>query len=673
MSSSVSRRYHRMTAALGVALFVFPAVAGPPGPATEEQIKEMIAAAGDAGDYDNAPLVCVLDEADVYVQASGLSTTESCRVIKILTDAGIRSQSVLINDFDPDTNRATFRSVKIHRLDGEVEEVPLSEVVAQPTPQGMMFWGGEQHLLSVPRLGIGDALEVRISKIGFNIAYLDGSPWTPCDPDTSGLAPPMEGHWFEVTAFQSGYPIIKKRYSVHMPSDMPVQYEVYNGSLRSSLWFDGETHVYTFMDEDIAPVKRESHMVATSDCTPKVVMATVPDWETKSRWFHGVNEPQFAADDAVRATVAEITEGLDEEEAIAACLHWVADNIRYYGTSRGPREGFTLHRGIETFRDRGGVCKDIAGMLITMLRVLGHEVYPALTMAGSRVEAIPADQFNHTITVMRNRDGSFRILDPTWCPSSRELWSSREALQGLVYGTPEGQNLTLSPYFSPEYNRLHAAADSTISADGALHMSIRMDVAGYPGTYLRRYAERDPKPEKLARFEGYLNIAPNARIERLDHIEPRDYSRDGWLEMAVAAPRYAAGGDDRQMFRLPLMRHPLSYLFTRDLFYGFNEKEREFGLRMRATRFVRYEETIRLPDGWSCVTYPEPCSYDSPSASVQFEITPGDGRLTYTFELTLKDHIIAPDDYPGFKKVIDMMHEIGDGWVVCTAPERPAS
>ena len=120
-------------------------------------------------------------------------------------------------------------------------------------------------------------------------------------------------------------------------------------------------------------------MVALDDCVPKLVIATLEDWFAKARWFHEVNEPQFDADDDIRAKVAEITEGLKtDDEIIAACTHWVADNIRYYGTKQGGAcEGYTLHDSRVTFRDRGGVCKDKAGMLVTMLRVAGYEVYPA--------------------------------------------------------------------------------------------------------------------------------------------------------------------------------------------------------------------------------------------------------------------------------------------------------
>ncbi len=685
---------------VGVFCLVSRVVAGPPVPATDEEIKAMIAKAGDAQTYDNAAYVYVLDEADVYVQESGLALTESCQVIKILTDAGIRAHARLRNEFDPATNRVNYKRVRIHRKDGTVEEVPLSGTITQPAPQHAIYWGNQQHVLSLPRLEIGDSLEVRISKIGYNIAYLNDADNSPASPQAGGdsdsaspqaggssagptagiaadpsarlqeaeneLQPPMPGHWYESTEFQGDYPIIRKRYSVHMPKDKPVQYEVYNGSLRSSLWFGEKAHVYTWWAEDVSPLKREPFMTSTSDVVPKLVMATIPDWETKSRWFHGVNEGQFEADDAIRAKVAEITNGLDgEEEKIVACLHWVADNIRYFGTSRGPCEGFTLHKGTETFRDRGGVCKDIAGMLITVLRVLGHEVYPALTMAGARVEEIPADQFNHTITVMRNKDGTFRILDPTWAPMSRETWSTWEARQHLVYGTPEGQPLTLSPYFPPEYSTLHGTSTSTLTEDGALETQIVLDMSASPGTSFRRTVGRMPSPDRRALFEGALAVAPNARLEDFRYTDPLDYSQDAKAEMTVSAESYAMGGGDVRLFKLPLMCRPLGGFVLSDLNYPLSDATRKLGLRLRATRRVIYEETLKLPAGWKVQHVPEAQKMDSGSASLTFEATPKDGELSYRFELIIRNNIIPAEDYEGYKKAIDAMNKIRDDWIVC--------
>lgn len=78
----------------------------------------------------------------------------------------------------------------------------------------------------------------------------------------------------------------------------------------------------------------------------------------------------------------------------------------------GKGEGFTLHNLKMNYTDRCGVCKDIAGTLIAFLRMAGFEAFPAMTMAGSRVETIPADHFNHCVAVVKLSDGTMMPLDP---------------------------------------------------------------------------------------------------------------------------------------------------------------------------------------------------------------------------------------------------------------------
>ena len=248
---------------------------------------------------------------------------------------------------------------------------------------------------------------------------------------------------------------------------------------------------------------------------------------------------------------------------------------------------------------------------------------------------------------------------------SRERWASREALQHVVYGTPEGQGLTQSPYFPPEYNTIKARAQSTLDSDGKLLTGIAMDLSGYACTYLRRYAEKYPVPELRAEFEHVLNIAPNVKLEELDFTDPYDYSRDARVDMKVSAEGYAAGVGEVRMFQLPLMTHPLAGFLMPDFSYDFSADERQYGMRMRATRLVIYEETIKLPAGWKIEHLPEAKTLDSGSVSLTFEAKAGDGELTYRFEMALKNNVIPPEDYPGWKEAIEAMSELTDTWIVC--------
>jgi hypothetical protein len=188
-------------------------------------------------------------------------------------------------------------------------------------------------------------------------------------------------------------------------------------------------------------------------------------------------------------------------------------------------------------------------------------------------------------------------------------------------------------------------------------------MTGYPCTYLRRYSERNPAHQKMALFEQYLKMGVNADITSMEHIDAVDYSSDGWMNLGVDVEAYAAAGENAIVFKLPLMRHPLSRLFVADLLYDFSAKDREYTLNMRATRRVIYEEAIELPAGFAAADVPERKKIDSDIASIDFSARVDGNMLTYVIDVQLKHHKVKPEQYRDFKSVIDAMHEIADAWV----------
>ena len=144
--------------------------------------------------------------------------------------------------------------------------------------------------------------------------------------------------------------------------------------------------------------------------------------------FSAIPEAQKKVDELIRGKKTEWKRS-------PSSPNWVADNIRYSGISMGKGEGYTLHNLKMNYTDRCGVCKDIAGTLIAFLRMAGFEAYPAMTMAGSRVESIPADHFNHCVAVVKLSNGTYMPLDPTWVPFCRELWSSAEQQTNYCRGS----------------------------------------------------------------------------------------------------------------------------------------------------------------------------------------------------------------------------------------------
>lgn len=650
---------------------VAAAAATPPAP-TPEEIKARIAAAGDKEKYDGADWVVVLDESNVRVRPSGLATTTQRVVSKVLTDAGVKGLAVRRFDFDPHTNLIDILEARIHRADGRTEEVDVSQAVVKPAPAWLVFWGGQQKVLGLPRLAVGDAVEIVTAKTGFNVAYLEGEEGI--SAAAQALQPPMPGHWYDIVYFDADKPCVEKRYTVRTPKDKLIQYEIYNGGeLTSSLKFDGDHLVYSWERKNAPAFAREPMMVSFDDAACKLVLATVPDWETKSRWFFQANEQQFEVDDEIQGLVDRtVAANPDQESQFRALNHWVAENIRYVGSSRGPCEGYTVHEAVETFRDRGGVCKDKAGMLVALLRAAGYESYLTMTMAGSRVEEIPADQFNHAVVTVVQKDGSLRLLDPTWSPKSRETWSSREQLQNIVRGTPQGRPLEITAYSPPERNVLICRSQSQIESNGTLRSHVSLDMDGYPDTYVRRWLDRHPPRERVGAFTAAMQrLAAGIRLADVSFTDPLDFSRPAELDMVLTADRYVVGDDRVRLLRLPLMAHPLADIVASDILDEQATKldERKQTLRMRCTRLLHYEESISLPQGWRVTNLPEPQELDGPAAALKLRITASENRIDYGFELALKKHQVPPEDYKQFKEAVQAMRKVTDHWIVCDAGE----
>ncbi len=626
------------------------------------------------GDHGGADAVVVYEETHVEVAPSGLGTNTHRRVVKVLKDGGIRNQSTQHWRYDPLTNELKLKAVSIHRKGGPVETVDLSTAVVQPAPAGIIFWGEQQVVLNIPGLEIGDAIELIHVKSGFNTAYLAGAG---ASAGGRSLEPPMPGHWYDVVDWQEDIPILEKVFSVRIPKDKPLQYEVLNGSLTSSVCFDGDHLLYRFEKKDIPAFSGEANMVSRSDVICKLVLATLEDWHAKARWFYEANEASFQTDEALSEKVSEIVAGLDsDEEKIAALNHWVAENVRYVGTTRGACEGYTTHPVTQTFHDRGGVCKDKAGLLVGMLRVAGFDSYIVMTMAGSRVEETPADQFNHAVTCIKNPDGSLRLLDPTWLPKSREMWSSAEQLQTVVFGTPDGAaGKRLTDYSQPEENAALWESKCTLLPTGELYGRIRVSTIGCPETHLRRTLSGFHPKDRPGRIEASLRIlSPVATLVSMNVTDPVDFSGPAVLEVDFAATDYALGDAERPHFRLPSLSGALADVVFPDIRDSATVEadKRKFAARIRSTRRIDIKESIELPSGLVASDLPDNVVIEGPAADLRFSISAEPGLVRYDCRLDLKEHKVPVEDYPNYKEAIDKLLELGKRFVACQREEQRA-
>ena len=612
-------------------------------------VTDLIKNSGCSKDYPGSNLLIIFDSTDVDVQPSGLSYVKTHTLYKILTTDGAKNMNVIKYGYDPLSAYVDITGITIYRKDGTIEEVDVSESYDYPAPARMIYWGAREKMVEVGRLEPGDAIEVYLFKKGYTYALL-------YEEEDEKYIPPMRGHYYDIVPFWSSDPLLLKYYSVSVPDDKLIQYQFYNGEAESSAIPQGDRMRYTFIKKDIMPIKTEPRMVAMSDIAPKLLISTSPDWEAKSLWFYGVNEDygSFESTPEIDKKVDEIlANAKDEMDSISLLTHWVADEIRYSGISMGPGEGYTLHSGDMNFTDRCGVCKDKAGMLITMLRAAGFESYPAMTMAGSRIDYIPADQFNHSVTIVKLKNGEYELLDPTWVPFLRELWSSAEQQQNYLMGVPEGADLMITPVSAPENHFFRLTGNSEIKDNGTLVGEFVLEAEGQTDASIRRMFTSNYKTEWENSVEReLLSIAPQAVIKSMEFGEPYKYQENHInIKISYEIPNYAVVTDEEIIFT-PLVAANLFKRGMAHMYFGLSPEKRKFAFRDRCSRLVELNETVSLPASGEILNEGMQETVGDETASFEGSIEITGETLVLNEKANFSKRIYEPEDWPPFRDAV---------------------
>jgi hypothetical protein len=616
-----------------------------------DPMKDLIKSAGDAKTYPNDNLLIIFDSTMVDVKESGLSYITSHTLTKALNFKGALDLSVVKFGYDPLSAYVDIKKIVIYRNDGSVQELDVTKVMDYPAPARAIYWGAMEKMVEVGRLEPGDAVEVIQFKKGFTYALLAG------DEDDSKYIPPMKGHFYDIVEFWTGNPIKIKVYQITVPKDKPLQYDFYNGEAQSSIWSVGDKWRYTFCKTEILPFKSESRMVAASDVAPKLLLSTSPDWYAKSKWFFKVNDDfgSFEYTPEIKAKVDQILKGAsDEMDSVSRLTHWCADEIRYSGISMGCGEGYTLHKGEMTFSDRCGVCKDKAGMLITMLRAAGFKSYAAMTMAGSRIDYIPADQFNHSVTVVKLRDGKYHLLDPTWVPFLRELWSSAEQQQQYLMGVPEGADLATTPVSPPEKHYLKITGNSALSKDGTLTGTLVLTAEGQTDASVRNgFFLNSNKTQWYQNVEKeLLKISPLAEVLKIEYSDPVNYMA-GPIQLTIhyRIPEYAERSGDKVVFT-PVVASGVFRSLQPHLLFETGTKEKKYAFRDRCSRLVELSETITIPEGFSLYFQPESKRKSGDVCSFEGGYEIKDNQLKLKERVVFGKRIYDAKEWPQFRDAV---------------------
>jgi hypothetical protein len=284
-----------------------------------------------------------------------------------------------------------------------------------------------------------------------------------------------------------------------------------------------------------------------------------------------------------------------------------------------------------------------------------------MTMAGSRIEDLPADQFNHCVVAWERAPGDFVMLDPTWVPFNNDIWSKRETEQQYLIGHPGGVDLQEIRYSPPAESPLTVTHDAELRANGTLAGTLRFAAAGATDGRLRRMLSQSRKralTDLLA--ETLAPLGPAVRVTRVTHRVLDDFTGDMWLVADYEAPGFAMRVGPGLEFSPPAVRavkdHPL-------LFGAGSEKwsaKRETDVFLYNTQRLEVNERIRMPDGYRLAEPPKVDAVDETYAGFEGKVALSGSSVELRSRTEVRRRQIPPSGYAGFKKALDALDGYAD-------------
>jgi transglutaminase-like putative cysteine protease len=596
--------------------------------------------------YPDADSVMLEECERVKFNADGtyLSERESFR--KLLTEKGRREAMSYSFSYSARYGRFRISHVGIIGADGIERKIDISSLVNESTDNSSMSANiydpmDRKVSCTIPGLEIGDVLHIKTIHETF--------------------APRVRGQWSDVSIMQWEYPILKSVYEVAAPSSLPIKAKAVlnplgNVSTSVKTLEDGST-VHTFVATNSPQAFPEPDMPPFWTQVQNVRVSTLASWRELSKWYWELSLPHLQkTNDAIAQKVKELCkDAKDDDEKMRRIFKFVSQEIRYMGlTMEDESPGYAPHDVDITFNNRYGVCRDKAGLLVAMLRLVNLKAYPVLINVGAKMDKnIPQPFFNHAIVAVEKGGKDYILMDPT-NENTKDLFPAYLSNKSYLVCRPEGEELMLSPVPDPKNNAVKVKSCGKLEKNGDAVVESDIVFTGVNDTIYRGVLARRTEEETREFFKNVAkNAADGAEVLKCE-ITPksiRDTSIPLRVKMLVRYPETVISGETIDEITLPMISKTLGA--ANWMLSGSTSLEkRAYTLSLNTTAMVDEELSLNLDSSFGDVGYLPPIEKIGKGYSFSRDISVADGVLKSRRTLTIGSVEFTPEEYDNLREEI---------------------
>lgn len=460
------------------------------GPAFSAEPSAMMQAASKIPADAGVEAIVLLQEYHVVFDATGAARHTRRSVTKIVTKKGAESWSATQARWETWYQERPVLRARVITADGRVHELDqklISEAPANPEIRSM-FSDVRVVEAPLPALAPGSIVEEE-SVVREKAAFYE-----------RGVVNSAQFY------FGKAFPRIKTRLILEAPASVQVRYATIGpiqlqpdkngGDGKARLVFEAGR-----LDDDLGFEPLTSPDVRL---IPQVIFSTGKSWADVAQHYSSIVDRQLQNADLRLFLTAGSNQGTPKERA-SRLLGRVRGEIRYAAVELG--DAAVIPRTPkEIVERRHGDCKDLASLMVGLLRATGVPAYVALINAGRRTDPDPnlpgMGMFDHAIVYVPGKPELW--MDPTDPQSDAgELPAGEQGRLALI-AAPDASALVRTPETSSETNRQMETREFYLSESGPARVVETTESWGSRAQSLRSYSGLEDSKLK-SQLSRYVN------------------------------------------------------------------------------------------------------------------------------------------------------------------------
>lgn len=600
-------------------------------------VETLTEGAPSAEDYPDDDALYVKVQESVDVAEDGSTVTLRNKLIRILTLRGRENYSNQSHFYNTDLETLTLtRGVTITKMGRtvEVEEDGVNDITPSFLEGATIYANVLQKVISFPVAGPGSTTELQLRE---------------------ERAPADDGSYSGIEYLGADDPLLDGELTLRYPTGGPAPTHASFQDLLERVTVetsegDGEI---SWKVKDVPSIVEEEQRPSWSELQPRVVYSSYETWDEASAFFAGEFFPHVQTDGDVAAKAAELTaDATTDAQKIGRIYTDVATNVRNVFLNLG-LGGYEPNDASAVLSNKYGDYRDKAVLLVSMLRAVGIEAYPAAVkrVRGAFVGSVPTLKQFDRLMVAVPQEGGYEFLDPFLDDAHYGYVRWGRGNPALVVKDDGSGELVPVPPFEPEENAATKSMSIFLEENGSASVRAVCHLFGYFDRKSRMTLKDATPSERDKVFDQAAN-AVSTGATSTDYFVPdlANLLAQAQFTQSIDAPDFAVRQGDMMVVRIPSYPHDFANL---GVYPSLAERTYPFELPCEAKSQI--DVKVVLPEGYQVAYWPESTTVESDIMDVEFMCDWYEGRqsILWRMNVTFKEKRIPVERYAEFKASFD--------------------